>query len=187
MSRFTWEFDHEAIEQARKAMGMKYPVTVRGKRGRIGATAGLYKGIDIWDSEKRGNRDLDEPHHFIAVDRRIPANEASETIWHELAHARQQEDFINKTGDLFAGIAEYNGAYREERIRLCDHKQRVNRKVANRAYRRNRFEVEARDYQQCAEYMPLVKPKKSNQKQSWQSVGKFLYGPSGRHPLSGGH
>lgn len=152
---FIWEFDQEAINEVTKMLGFKYAVKVRGKRGRRGTSPGHYDGIEVWDSATHRNC---EPTHFIAIDRRASQEIANETLWHELCHAYQMEQDIESVGgDIFAGQMEHNRKYDAEIRRLGKKSRESYVKVPHKVYRQNRFEDEAYNYEQCAEYMPLVK------------------------------
>jgi len=76
MARRRWDIDPEGLDRARTRMGLKRPLTVKvtGLRRR----AGLYKGIR-------------EGRHQITVSASLCASEAGQTIWHEIAHAKQRE------------------------------------------------------------------------------------------------
>lgn len=164
-----WDFDTEAIERAAKMMGLKFPVKVRGKRGRRGKTTGHYRGLSLFDTAI--NKILDTHTHFIEVDRRLTLTTASMTIWHELAHARQCEEFVAQHG-IEVGRRKYDEAYQDEDSKVRGNRKRVSKRLAQLAYSRNRYEVDAKAYEVCAEYMPLVKLNKAGR--VWQERMKIV-------------
>lgn len=110
-----WEFDVAAITNAARKLGVKGPIRIGCTEARRGRFDGLY---------------MPEPNgHRISVWRRASAANASSIIWHELAHAAQEE-----RGD-HASTMQLRGA----------------------AYTNDPSEVEARDVEARFGHIPLVK------------------------------
>lgn len=155
MSKFLWNFNEDAIFEATEFLGLKYPVQVRGKRGRKSrgceTTVGIYNGLRLF----YGNKAYDVFTHFIVIDRSIDQEEASRAIWHELAHAAQCEEFI--TDDRYGVVRAF--------LKFIDDYQSkenpegaVRRRASEKwdSYIDNPQEVAARAHEDFADDHPLV-------------------------------
>lgn len=81
-ARAGWRFDIPACLAAMDELGLRYPVSIRFIRGR----------------RRLGTHYARKNHHRITLSQdRIDAT-ANETLWHELMHAKQAEDFEDRTG-----------------------------------------------------------------------------------------
>jgi hypothetical protein len=176
-TKFNWEVDTEAVNEACRMLGFKHAVKVRGKRGRRGASSGVYLGIDTWDSGRRYPNCHCEPTHFIAIDRRVNQELATETLWHEICHAYQMERYIEQCGgDIFAGRIENYRAYEAEVERVGAKNYDAFYKLPTEDYYQHSAEAEAYCYEQCAPFMSLVKltPQGKARQERQQSI--FTYG-----------
>ncbi len=81
-ARAGWRFDHKACLEAMDLLELELPVRMRYIRGR----------------RRLGTHYAQNDHHKITLsqDRRIEV--ANETLWHELMHAKQSEDWCRRTG-----------------------------------------------------------------------------------------
>lgn len=73
--------------------------------------------------------------HNITLSTHLDAKQLSKTLWHELTHAQQNERL---------GRKEYNSQYRQEGY-------------SGERYRRNKFEIEARQNEDMAYLRPLAR------------------------------
>lgn len=73
-----WGFDLDAIRAAVRELGLREPVQVGCAEYANGRWSGMY------------SHDADEGHR-VRIGRRLSAEQASRTLWHELAHAAQRE------------------------------------------------------------------------------------------------
>lgn len=105
------ELDAEAIEAAVRLFQLSSPVKIKWSRSGLGSNK-------HWGTHWfRGGM------HLIHVSTYWPADEVSRTLWHELVHARQQEQYESDR--------EFDHAYRREQRSV--------------GYKRNCFEVEANE------------------------------------------
>lgn len=88
-----FRIDQEAVEEARGLLGLKMPVKIR-LNGRVGPTNGNYR--------LRGRQ------HHIMVKSYLPAEKATEALWHELCHAMQAE----RSGGTIQAWIEYHDTQR---------------------------------------------------------------------------
>lgn len=119
-----WRFDVRAIERAAKANGVRDPIRLQTTRGRTAL------GRHLWHTTPQGRE------HVIRVDANTSARFASRTLWHELAHASQAEEWSDprEWHDAYRGAGGGKG----------------------RGYRLNAYEREAREWEANAEHAPLV-------------------------------
>lgn len=119
-----WEFDPGAVLEALEQLGITRPVRVRW-------TAGYRRG----GSHRWRNRE-----HHITVSHCRAAEEASRTLWHELAHAAQTEDYGRDH-------AHHYGSF----LRACD--------AWHRAYRNHRraYEAAAGEHEALHDDLPLTR------------------------------
>jgi len=106
-----WMLDPEALDRARTRLGLKRPVSVKvtGLRKQAGRYKGLLKG-----------------RHQITVSRHLCVSEAGQTVWHEMAHAKQREGHRSHAAFMRAhgadGLMEASAEAAErlnERFPLC--------------------------------------------------------------------
>jgi hypothetical protein len=131
----TWAFDFEAIAEAARELGIERPIVVGivEAGGRTQTTHGAHRVKTMIHDGTTG------PVHSVTVRRTCTAEQASQTLWHELAHAMQAE----RHGDphtFYAAYAREGGAG-----------------SYGTAYERNPYEVEARSFEANAERLALVK------------------------------
>jgi hypothetical protein len=109
-----WKFDLDAVREAADVLGVTWDIGLGLTEGRYTIGCARVKcGV-----------------HSITISRLRGAEQASQTLWHELTHAAQAERY---TGQNFMSI--YRGAG---------------------PYAANRFEVEARDNECLHEDLPLT-------------------------------
>lgn len=118
--------DAAAVTDAAAELGLTFPIRISWSNGR--RKLGCYRF-------KTGTHSITVTRFY----RRESAARLSETLWHELTHARQLEETV-KAGQPYQA---FHAEYRAETTR--------------KGYRQNRFEVEARRVGAAmAERMPLV-------------------------------
>ena len=76
--------DTRALEEAKRQFGLKRPVKIR-LHGRVGGT--------------NGNHSWEGTYHNVMLKWYRSAEEANETLWHELTHCRQAEECMARGGD----------------------------------------------------------------------------------------
>lgn len=81
-ARAGWYLDQDAILEAIDELGIKLQVRVR-------YMTGIYRNGSHYS---RGS------HHKITLDQNREAAQSSNTLWHELAHCMQAENWANHTG-----------------------------------------------------------------------------------------
>lgn len=123
-----YRIDRAALREALDFLGIALPVKIR-YTSRVGRTRGNHRLV--------ANRS-----HDIMLKSYLPADQASKTLWHELAHAMQSERAI-RAGQDWLAIANERNPGSSRRI----------------AYRVRPIEVEARTYEQYAEACPLAVPR----------------------------
>jgi myosin-crossreactive antigen len=119
-SRYGVLFDYDAIREAIFDLGIKAPVVVKWSGAR-----------KITGSHRYHNR-----RHVITVSSLNWSGEASKTLWHELAHARQMEQMGNP--DKFHAEYAREGQWRSVR------------------FDENKFEIEAREMEDRHYELPLA-------------------------------
>lgn len=144
-----WKLDREALQLALDFFRIELPVEIKftGHRGgRLGAhTLDAYGGNVI----KRGGRiaHLDSAtdiKHKITVKRWLSAEQASRTLWHELAHAMQAERAACAANAITP--ADILRSWRD-----CSERGR------GISYENKPHEIEAREYEAYHDEIPLVK------------------------------
>lgn len=138
-----WRLDRAALREAIEFLGLTLPVTIKPTATRGGGGYGAHR-LRARSGKFFRNPALDTAQglgHHITVNNKLTPAKASETIWHELAHAMQAERLIAKMPAA---------TEREQYIAWG----RVDRGTA---YERKPIEVEARSYEQhAAEIAPAV-------------------------------
>lgn len=81
-----FKIDQAALKAAQDFLGLTLPVKVRHS-SKLGATQGNYRL-----SHRRGN------HHNVMLKSYLTPEQASKTLWHELAHAMQAERACKTAG-----------------------------------------------------------------------------------------
>jgi hypothetical protein len=135
----TWLFDLDAIRDAGIQLGIRNPISlgVVEAGGRQWTTNGTHR------VEKMRLPDGSSgPVHKLTVRRTCSPRQASRTIWHELAHAKQAEDHGDP--ERF-----YEESYSRHGV------------MRTRAYATNPFEIDARDHEDFDDDLHLVKPTES--------------------------
>lgn len=118
-ARAGWHINSEKFQEACNTLGIELPVHIRYQSG--SRTVGTHYGC--YD-ESIGN------YHKITINQNKIQTYSNETLWHELIHAKQAEEFHTKTGKILPQF------YREEYI--------TKNGPHGVKYWRNEYEVEAR-------------------------------------------
>lgn len=126
-ARGGWVIDPTAMEVALDELSIERFVNVRYTDGRriVGRHGPRYYRYPDFGGPRPGIF-----YHRIKLSQDAPFERACLTIWHELAHARQAENFVRRTGYLMTMF--YNVAYKE------------GRGPWGASYRENIYEEEAR-------------------------------------------
>lgn len=140
-------------------MGITFPVRVRPathftERG----MAGKYHGLGYWGptSEER----LNEPAHHISLRADMDAGFANVTLWHEMTHAAQCEDYLPETegeGDYRIANAGLRQAFAKE-MREIRRAKGIKTRGVTADYGNVSFEVEARDVMDGKDNFDIVEP-----------------------------
>jgi hypothetical protein len=117
-ARAGWKIDLEAMHKACDKLGLKYPVRIRYMRGRYRKGSHYAKVRPDW-------------HHGITLCQDRSAASTNNTLWHELIHAYQSEEFAERTGLALNQF--YHAAYAKAR---GPH---------GASYEQNTYEIEARE------------------------------------------
>lgn len=111
-----WSIDESAMLAALDILGIELPVRVRFMTTKRGATYGTHYSKDGW--------------HRITVAQNLKhAENASNTLWHELTHCMQAERFVKRTGKKLED-------FHEEEYKMLDGEW-------GRTYKGNLLEIEA--------------------------------------------
>jgi len=73
-------FPRERLNEARKVLDLKYPVSVKITSGR---------------KTRTGSWRFKENRHYITVSKMQSLNEINKTLWHELQHAADYENYLS--------------------------------------------------------------------------------------------
>ena len=79
-SRAGWVLDQDAVIEAMDTLGITYPVKIRFMTGKY----------------RFGTHYENAESHRITIHQGLSAEEASHTLWHELAHAMQAERYMKE-------------------------------------------------------------------------------------------
>ena len=91
-----WSIDQEALDAAVELLGLKLPVKIRFN-SRVGNTNGNYR--------------LGAGYHDIMLKTYRTAQQASQTLWHELTHAMQAERAGGTRAAWLADLEKSRGKY----------------------------------------------------------------------------
>lgn len=133
----SYRINQRAVNDAIQFLGIKLPVRIRYS-SKVGGTRGNHL------PQKSGGRIQGPAFHNIMLKSYLDAEQASKTLWHELAHAMQFEREAVAAG-----------------IRMTDPQARVHwyevkQKDRGIGYRNKSYEVEAREYETFAATDPLA-------------------------------
>jgi hypothetical protein len=81
-ARAGWRISHDELCKAMDCMNIQFPVKIRFMSGRY----------------RFGTHYAWEGYHRITLNQNLSALEANESLWHELAHASQSEDWARRSG-----------------------------------------------------------------------------------------
>jgi len=100
-ARAGWYLDQDAILEAIDKLGIELKVSIRFMTATRRAVREYGRGRS-WGKGGKGytygtHRNLNKEHR-ITVDQERVADETSDTLWHELAHAMQSERWAKETG-----------------------------------------------------------------------------------------
>ena len=130
-ARAGWYLDQDAIIEAIDELGIKLPVHIRFMTATARANREYGRGRSWGKGGKgwtHGTHRNTKQHHRITVDQERPAEDASNTLWHELAHAMQSEKWAERTGkDITLWHTDYKAVDGEH----------------GRRYKGNLYEIEA--------------------------------------------
>jgi hypothetical protein len=126
----TWELDETALDEAKKLLGLRWPVKI----GRT--TSRDHHGAHYLHLARRS------PVHCIVADKVASVAESSRVLWHELCHAMQAERNA-------AGLSHPKDQHEAWGLTLACERGRP---IAEQP-----LEVEASSYENAAAYMPLTK------------------------------
>lgn len=117
-----WRINEDALERACKILGIKHPVLV--KRTASKKIAGRYYGMSS------------SGEHSIHLSARMSPAMASQTLWHELTHAKQFEEDPNYFKNYTANInnAGYSNSFYEQEAKANEdyHVTRFSLTLANK-------------------------------------------------------
>lgn len=88
-ARAGWEFDPEACLDAKIKLGIQFRIKFKFMTGKRRRGTHYVRHNDI----------TNETYHQIMIDQNREAEAASETLWHEMAHAMQAEMWSKATGN----------------------------------------------------------------------------------------
>lgn len=93
-----WKIDPEGFAEAKRLLGIQLPVRVRfiDATNSSDTMTGKYHGIGYWGITSAVR--LDEPTHHVSLDADLTTDTANRTLWHELTHVAQAEDFLPQKG-----------------------------------------------------------------------------------------
>lgn len=137
--------DENAVRDAAAWLGLKQPVYVQISAA-LYRSWGYYAGPK-WQPVGARRRRWDSPHHVIVLSSHSLPERASQTLWHELAHALQSERH---------GHLEFLRLYSREAEALNVISARARQGNGFARYRSISFEREAQDHEPLAETNPLV-------------------------------
>lgn len=80
--------DTDALVKAKETLNIKLPVIVRLRQTLKPGIAGDHQVI-----LRNG-----EPKHLVRLNHLLAIEQANKTLWHELAHAQQHEEYVRQTG-----------------------------------------------------------------------------------------
>ena len=141
--------DPQAIQAAADFLGLEHPVHVQVRRG-VHSWLGIYRGLLFQPSGARTTR-WSEPRHVIGLNGGMDPEQASRTLWHEMAHALQCERDYDGNWRLF--FREYSDAMRAVGAKSMAARQGAGHK----RYKAVHFEHEADEYACLAETDPLAR------------------------------
>lgn len=148
----SYVLDPHAVREAADFLGLRHPVHVQTRRG-VRTWFGIYRGLLRRPSgARRSTSDWPAPRHVIGLDADMDHEQASRTLWHEMAHALQCERDYG--GDWRAMFHDYNRAMRAARAKSM----RARQGAGHARYRAVHFEAEANQYACLAETDPLTRP-----------------------------
>ena len=133
VSKAEWYFDHEELIRAVREHGLEHPVKFRYQ-------SGIYRhGTHYARFHTRDKKFW----HRITINQLLSAEEANETLWHELRHAIQSESFAKRTGKPMNEF--YSEAYAPARGRW------------GASYKENDYEIDARAFASKNKHIKLIK------------------------------
>jgi hypothetical protein len=107
-----WSLDFDRIDKALDFLGIENYVKIRFS-------------TSIW---KIGQHEESEDYHTVTLSRELDADTANNTLWHELIHAKQAEDYSRQNGVV---LTEFSKAYSAARGPI------------GQVYKGNIYEIEA--------------------------------------------
>lgn len=149
-----WTINQTKLDEAREILDITFPVRVRTLEDGLMGMAGKYHGLGHWGptTEKR----LEEPAHHISIASHLDAKLANKTLWHEMTHAAQCEDFLPEDNNYRIANKGLRKAFRDEmrEIRVVKGGSRYGGVDPN--YANVSFEVEARDVMDDSDKLFIV-------------------------------
>jgi hypothetical protein len=147
-----WTVNPEALEEARKVLGITLPVRIRLLESGPQNMAGKYHGIGL-----RGpttDEPLDSPAHHITVKAEMTPGMANTCLKHELVHASQGERYLPENGDYRVANAELGKAFGRE---MKEMRQRKGTKSKDLwGYSEVSFETEAHSADKLLKDIDLI-------------------------------
>lgn len=145
-ARAGWKVDHEVFDKTVKELNITYPIRVRYSGGRYtygthyarAIKTGLMLSPTEWEYEQ---------HHVIVLLQNRPIEEANETLWHELRHAMQAEQYAELANRTNASISPR---------KLITHFYRDEYLDGN-SYQNKHYEVDARNFAAQHKHINLLK------------------------------
>ncbi len=128
-----WKLDEAALEEARAFFNLRLPVKVN-TNSRVGSTGGIYR------------LESSPLHHKIMIKSYHSPEQASSSLWHELAHCRQAEDAI-------AGENAWNASSSCAPLRAWANLVQEQKAWP---YKRRPIEIDARAHEPYAEALPIA-------------------------------
>jgi hypothetical protein len=124
-----WDFDIVQIAHVMQNQNVNHPIRFR------------FQGKGIYRLGTHYVRKLPELHHLIVMNHKLPIIRANETLWHELAHVIQSEQFERRTGHPMSEF--YKESYKHYG-------------QSGMAYTRNPYEIQARDFADSNKHILLL-------------------------------
>ena len=117
-ARGGWYFDQDRILEVLDELDIRLMVRLKFMTGMY--TYGTHR--------IRGS--LDNPHHLVTIDQKDNGHKANKSIWHELTHCKQSEEWQRRTGL-------HLNSWRDLDYKAVDGEH-------GRRYMGNKYEIEAR-------------------------------------------
>lgn len=145
-ARAGWLVDPNAFDRATKELNITYPIRVRYSGGRY--TYGTHYARAIKTGRLLNETTWEyEQFHVIVLLQNRPLEEANETLWHELRHAMQAEQYAelaNRTNASISPRKLITHFYRDEYLDGVSYKNKY-------------YEVDARDFAVQNKHINLLK------------------------------